>query len=361
MTDTETFEPNWASPPGETIAAIMQRKGLDALALADLVGEKVELLESVLAGHARITRGLATALSESVGGTAEFWISREHHYRDDLTRRRLMVEATDREWAEEFPTKELTSLGWMPSASGDRLRALLQYFGVETIPAWRQRYSGLSAAVSFRTSPVFGSHLGAVLAWLRKGQIEAAQQSVGGLDRNKLRSLLPAMRALTRLKAPVDFVPQLTALCNSAGVALVIAPSPKGCRASGATWVEANGQAICLLSYRYLTDDQFWFTFFHEIGHLIIHKDRSLHLEDGDDVREDDETEANKFAEDTLIPPADRAVLLSEEKSHKNIIRVAQRLGISPGIVVGQLQHGGHLPRTWLNKLKRALDWDSIL
>jgi HTH-type transcriptional regulator / antitoxin HigA len=360
MKGDAAFEPTWASPPGETIAAMIERKGIDAASLAELLGERLESVESLLAGNGRVTRRLANALADAIGGSSEFWVQRDQQYQDDLTRRRLLVEANDTEWLGEFPLRDLTSLGWLPLGTHDRLSAVLAFFGVDSIASWRNSYAGLSAAVSFRTSPIFASNLGAVLSWLRKGAIESEKQPVGTFAPQRLRGLLPTMRELTRSKSPSDFLPKLTALCNSVGVALVVAPAPKGCRASGATWLEANGTAICLLSHRYRTDDQFWFSFFHELAHLILHRDRSLHLEDGEDLREDEETEANEFAESVLIAPAEREMLLLEEKSHKNIIRVARRIGVSPGIVVGQLQHFGALPTSWLNKLKRQLDWETI-
>ena len=67
--------------------------------------------------------------------------------------------------------------------------------------------------------------------------------------------------------------------------------------------------------------------------------------------------EANDFAGKILIPDGWKTVLESADKSHKGIIRLAREIGVSPGIVVGQMQHSDLLPVTWLNKLKRRLDW----
>ncbi|MCY4255742.1 MAG: hypothetical protein OXE51_06455, partial [Gammaproteobacteria bacterium] len=35
----------------------------------------------------------------------------------------------------------------------------------------------------------------------------------------------------------------------------------------------------------------------------------------------------------------------------------AKKIGIAPGIVVGRMQHDGHLPRNYLNKLKVRYQW----
>lgn len=358
MRQVADYEPEWACPPGHTIADLLRRKGLDEAAFADMVGERQELVEDLLAGRQRITKNMARTLAENLGATESFWLSRETQYQDDLTRRRLLMDDDLSDWLADIPVTELINLNWVqPVRPQDRLGAVLEFFGVDSIEAWRKAYKGLASAVSFRTSPIFGSHLGAVLSWLRRGEQLSEGQTTRKLSVERLRARLPAMRALTREKDTRRFLPVLRRLCNEAGVALVVAPAPKRCRASGATWISGEGVAICLLSYRYGTDDQFWFTFFHEMGHLVLHGDRSLFLEDGDDVLSSDETEANQFSARLLIPNEWISELHRVAKGHKDVVRLARAIGVSPGIVVGQMQHEKLLPVTWLNKLKRNLEW----
>lgn len=112
-----------------------------------------------------------------------------------------------------------------------------------------------------------------------------------------------------------------------------------------------------MLSWRYRTDDQFWFTFFHEAGHLILHGPDALFLEDGADVAGSEEDEANAFAANVLVPPEHQAALTTASRSARAIILLSKELGVSPGIVVGQLQHSGRVRRDHLNGLKRIYDW----
>jgi len=360
MTSAAVYEPEWASPPGHTIADVLRRKGLDEATFADMVGERQEVVAELLAGRQKITKEIARALAECLGASETFWLNRESQYRDDLTRHRLLVDDDLSEWLADIPVTELINLDWIPSVGPrDRLAAVLDFFGVDSIEGWRKTYRGLASAVSFRTSPIFGSHLGAVLSWLRRGEVLAKGQTKRALSVSMLEERLPKMRALTREKDPERFLPALRALCNEAGIALVVAPTPKRCRASGATWMAANGSAICILSHRYGTDDQFWFTFFHEMGHLVLHSERSLFLEDGDDVVGSDEVEANEFAARLLIPSQWAVQLQQVPKAHKDVVRLARAIGVSPGIVVGQMQHERLLPPQWLNKLKRSFKWQA--
>jgi Zn-dependent peptidase ImmA (M78 family) len=112
-----------------------------------------------------------------------------------------------------------------------------------------------------------------------------------------------------------------------------------------------------LLSFRFLSDDHFWFTFFHEAGHILLHGERRLFLEDLEPPSSPAERQANEFAERILIPDDFEDALLRLPADVRQIIRFARRIGISPGIVVGQLQHHGRLPHRHFNDLKRRFQW----
>ena len=109
-------------------------------------------------------------------------------------------------------------------------------------------------------------------------------------------------------------------ICSQAGVALVLVPELPGTRISGcARWL-SDKHAMVGLTIRYKTDDQLWFTFFHEVAHILLHRERQSFVVDnaaddmGDDVVDPDmakyEEEADRFAADTLIPPAALAEFL---------------------------------------------------
>jgi len=114
-----------------------------------------------------------------------------------------------------------------------------------------------------------------------------------------------------------------------------------------------------MLSFRYLSDDHFWFSFFHEAGHLLLHGGNRIRLEGAGESIKKEEDEANDFAARTLIPVEHHEALQDLQISHREIVRFAGHIGISPGIVVGQLQHKGRIPRSHLNGLKRRFKWVS--
>jgi len=115
---------------------------------------------------------------------------------------------------------------------------------------------------------------------------------------------------------------------------------------------------------RYLSDDHFWFTFFHEAGHLILHGNREdvyVEMENKiDRVYDEKEEEANIFAAEALIPYTLHDKLKSVRSNKRKIIQFAQLAGISPGIVVGQMQFLGYIKYQYLNSYKRRYKWEDI-
>jgi Zn-dependent peptidase ImmA (M78 family) len=164
---------------------------------------------------------------------------------------------------------------------------------------------------------------------------------------------------------PTKFLPQLRERCAVVGVAVVALRAPMGCRASGAARFVTRDRALLLLSFRHLIDDQLWFTFFHEAGHLLLHDRTQVFVDEepGTDKAEAEdlyslrEREANAFAMNALIPPEVRPRLRTLHTDAKAILRFATELKIAPGIVVGQLQRLDRLRPNQLNTLKRRFVW----
>ncbi len=166
----------------------------------------------------------------------------------------------------------------------------------------------------------------------------ATSDQLPDFDADALNALIPSIRELAE-NPPANFGEQLVALLHSVGVHLIYVPEVKGARVYGATrWV--NGQPVIALTVRGRTNGQFWFTLFHEIGHVLLHRDGLTHIRPSSAHTGTDqaETEANTFAGDTLIPPA-RAKELRNLRSKRDVIRYATEVGVSPGIVVGRLWH----------------------
>lgn len=110
-------------------------------------------------------------------------------------------------------------------------------------------------------------------------------------------------------------------------------------------------KALLVLSLRYKSNDQLWFTFFHEAGHLLLHGKKMVFLEGMEGLDHTLEREADVFAQNLLIPPK-AAEELNGLRTPEAIEAFSTRIGIHPGIVLGRLQREGLVPWNRLNHLK---------
>lgn len=356
MAPRNSFTPDWVSAPGDTIADVMRARQVTVAELAMHLGLSVEESVGLLKGRLPINISLARKLEVVVGGTAEFWIARDYQYRRDAAAQ----QAAGAAWLRKLPIGDMIRFGWLSPAPHptDQLRYCLDFFGVRSVSQWEETYGRIEKVVAFRTPASLESQPAAVAAWIRQGERIAATIDCEPWNPAELRASIPTLRTLTRLREPREFLGKLVTLCSRFGVAVAVVRAPSGCRASGAVRFVGPEKALVLLSFRYLSDDQFWFTFFHEIGHLLLHSKDAVFLEGIDGSTTTEEEEANEFAARALIPAEFVPELLSLPRRYRDIIRFARKVGVSPGIVVGQLQHIGRLRYDQLNRVKCRYTWE---
>lgn len=352
-----SFTPRWLSPPGSTIKELIERKGITLEQFAREIEISKDNARYLLRGDLAIDATLSTALARTLGSTPAFWTRREELYRQEIHR---LLEPGD-SWLAELPLADMVKLGWIPQTFSliDKISACLDFFDVSDVASYHERYAGTLERVAFKTSNSFDSDPGAVTAWIRQAEILASNLECAEWNKVLFLDVLQTVRELTRWKSPSEFIPELQRRSAAAGVAVVVARAPTGCRASGATKFGPNGNPIILLSFRHLSEDHFWFAFFHEAGHVILHGPDSIFVEGVGTINTPSEGEANTFAEDALVPTEYRSELFSMNLSKLAVARFARKIGVSAGIVIGQLQHHGVIPHSRMNFLKRRFRWSS--
>lgn len=354
------FSPDWEVSPGATIASALKNRSLSTCDLAELLEIEEAEVNLLLDGQLDITAALADELSVAFGNSPSFWLNRQFQYEASAKySSNYENKGSLRKWLSMFPKNDMEKFGWVSPASTleARTREILDFFGASSIEDWYQKNQSTLSVAAFRTTLAFEPNPVAVASWLRAAEMAAERIECQAWDSSAFRQVLVNARKLTRWNRPERFLPALQTMCASAGVAVVVVPAPKGCLASGATRFLEETKALIVLSLRYKTDDQFWFTFFHESGHLLLHESESIFLEDGSEVTEVEEEEANKFAEEIILPGELSQELEALPARAKPVIRFAVRTGISPGLVVGQMQHKGIISFKQLNSLKRRFSW----
>ncbi len=356
------YTPDYVSPPGETLEEILDERGMTQADLASRMGRPKKTISEIVNGKAAITPDTALQLEKVLGISASFWNNRERHYREFLARqednKRLKEQVS---WLKQLPVKAIIELGWIKlyQDTVEQLREVLNFFAVASPEQWEAIWIN-NLSVSFRQSPVFTSDRGAVSAWLRRGEIKASEIDCAEFSDRKFREVLTQIRLLT-IQSPEIFQPEMVRLCAESGVALVFVPQLPKTRVCGATrWLNPN-KALIQLSLRYKTNDHFWFAFFHEAGHVLLHGKRDVFLEvdnHQDSTEQSKEDEANIFAADFLIPSHEWNNFIQLGNRSKGAIQqFADEIGIHPGIVVGRMQNKAILPHSHCNSLKTKFDW----
>ena len=373
MIDLKTeYAPNSVSPPGDTLLETLEVIGMTQAELATRMGRPKKTINEIIKGKTAITPETALQLELALDIPASFWNERERRYQEALAR----VEQDQQlsrwvDWLDKAPYQELTKLGWITEQTRpiDRLRTVLSFFGVTTPEQWETLWKE-RAGLAFRQSQAYSIDEISAAAWLRKSETEAKKIDCSSYNGAAFQGVLQRARFLSREKSSAElYLQKLPELCRTVGVAVTIVPRMKKSRAYGASqWLSPQKAHIALSLYRKY-DDQFWFSFFHEAAHILLHSKKEIFINNADGVEEEKsiiEEEADTFARNFLIPSdrLDHFIKLQRMRrgrpylSADAIRKFATEIGVAPSIVVGRLQRDGVLEHSWRNELRTILSWD---
>ena len=360
---TNTFNPDYATPPGWVL-----REDLDALDLSQAVfarqcGLSSQLISDIIDGIAPIEEQTAIQFERIIGGLrADTWLRMEARYRRKLAE--LGENAELAEWAKRFPVKELAKRGCISndSVKADSIARMLSFFNVWSVGTFQEKYS--AAAVAYRHSPSFESNRPALATWLRLGEIEAERTECADYSEAAFRQSLTQIRTLTA-DATGQNLKEAQRLCREAGVVLCFTKPFPGVALSGASRWLTPRKPVIQLSARHKTDDHLWFSLFHEAAHILLHSKKQVFIDatrgksDCNEPEESEaESEADTWAQDFLIPRTEWDKFTGTFLGSTAEVRLfAEEQGVAPGIIVGRLQSEGHLPWSRLNGLKQKLVW----
>lgn len=374
MNDLRTeYTPDFLSQPGETLLETLEVKGMTQAELAIRMGRPKKTINEIIKGKTAITPETALQLEMALGIPASFWNERERRYRESIAEAQQNKQFEQWiDWLEKIPYKELVKKGWIQKQNTpiDQLRSVLTFFGVVSPEQWEIIWSE-KVSVAFRKSMTYSIDDVAVAAWLRQAELTGISIDCSTYSEDGFRQVLKEVRVLTSREPTVDlYQNKLVDLCQQVGVALAFVPELPKSRVFGASQWLSPQRALIAISLYYKKDDQFWFTFFHEAAHILLHSKKEVFVDvDNSESRVSEiEKEADQFARDFLIPPdALRYFVHSRNETGEgkpffhedDICSFAEQIGIAPSIVVGRLQHDRILEFNFRNELITRLEWSS--
>ncbi len=354
------FKPDWSIHPGEVLEEYVEALGLSQAEFARRADLTAKLVNTIIKGKNPVEASTAVNLERVTGMKAYIWTRLQDDWDLSVSRaseRAKHDETSVKTWLAKFPLKELVKRGVLPQTRDvfAQRNALLSFFGVANEKAysnWDERLS-----VCYRASPTFRSSKECVRVWLQLAKHAADRMEIAPFNEDRLLDAVKEMRALTNENAEV-FQPRLTKICAAAGVAVVPVPPLKGTKLNGAAFWFAKDKAAVALSLRHKTNDHFWFTLFHELGHICLHGRDVAYVDDVNSTDDGAETEADEWAEEHLVGRERlKAFIASDPRSKAEVRKFAQSVGVHAGIIVGMLQHHRALPWSHMNDLKARFEF----
>lgn len=290
--------------PGEILEEKLQELGMGVKEFATRVSKPEKTIIAVLKGDSSITPDMAVAFELVTKIPATMWLRHQKSYDEFVARKRR--EKTLKEglqWAQKFPYEEITGLGWLADISNTSEGAknivdtLCTFFAVSSPKGWEDYYLNQKLRVAFRITLADSCDPYALSAWLRRGEIQAGEISLGKKYTSKLlRGILNDISKI-RKEDTTDKEARLVAMLGNVGVKLIFTETLSSAPVQGCTRY-INGVPCIQLAKTFDSESDFWNTLFHEIGHILLHGKKDIFMENVNygDKDPNKEKEASEFA-----------------------------------------------------------------
>lgn len=335
-----------ATPPGATIKEQLVDRGMSQKEFASRMEMSEKHISKLVNGAVQLTPDVAMRLEMVLGIPAHFWNNLESIYREKLARVKAENDMEeDLEIVRKLPYNEMAKNNWVPETSKPEERVMnsRKFFEVvrlgmingPLIPNIAYRRVGNGAKSDY-----------ALICWAQKAKLEARDNSTSPINVEKLNALIPVIRSMTS-DNPEVFCPVLCEKLSECGIALVFLPHIGGSFLHGATFYDGS-KIVIGVTIRGKDADRFWFSLFHEFGHIVLG-----HIDQPDGTTDEDETMADNFSRNALIPDDMFSQFVNAARFDKDSIEAfARQVGIDSGIVVGRLQKEQYIPFSWYGELK---------
>lgn len=335
-----------ATPPGATIKEQLTNRGMSQKEFAARMEMSEKHISKLINGEVQLTPDMAMRLEMVLGVPAQFWSNLEAIYRDKLLKVKNENEMDeDIELVKRLPYSEMTKHGWIPETKKAQEKVIYARKFFEVVNLELIRDPRLNRIACRRINESEKADF-ALLAWAQKAKIEARSIATAPIDIKSLQKRIPYIRDMTT-KEPEEFCPNLIKLLSECGIALVFLPHIGGSFLHGATFYD-GAKIVIGLTVRGKDADKFWFSLFHELAHIICG-----HVAKPNGTTDADESEADMYAREILIPTEKFSRLISKNDFSKIAIKqFALSCKIDVGIIVGRLQREGYIEYSWYNDLK---------
>lgn len=321
-----------ATPPGATIKEQLEDRDMSQKEFAARMDLSEKHVSRLLNGKVELTPDVARRLEMVLGIPASFWNKLEAIYREKLVKIKDENEMEeDKGISKNFPYSDMAKHGWVSKSTKpeEKVVSLRKFFEVAKLSLIAPM---LLDRIACRKLGNTDKSKYALMAWIQQAKREARRRKTASINVEGLKASVPKIRKMTNMDATA-FSSKLIDLLADYGISLVYLPHLKDSYLQGATFYDGKKYVIGLTA-RNKYADIFWFSLFHELGHIILG-----HVGKPGGTSEEDEHEADFFAENSLIPQEPlKRFIQKEDYSKTAILEFAKDVGVDAGIVTGRLQ-----------------------
>lgn len=337
-------------PPGEFIREELEARGWTQEDLAQIMGRPTRLVNELVNAKKQITPDTARGLAEAFGTDPLYWMNLDSAYRLSNTQPVDVSVSRRAQLYANFPVREMTKRGWIEASQNLEVveHRVLQFHQIKAVTEKPAFAHAAKAAQYTERTPI-------QLAWLYRAKQLSEAVRVAAYDEAKLRRVISKLK---ELRVAAEEIRQIPALLSEAGIRFVIVEFLPGAKIDGAAfWLDEKSPVIAL-SIRFDRIDNFWFVLRHEIEHilnkdgLIVDVELSEQME-RNDVLPPEEVLANEAAAEFCVPKSELNNFIVRVRplySEQRILLFAKRVGVHPGVVVGQLHRRKEVPYTHFHK-----------
>jgi HTH-type transcriptional regulator/antitoxin HigA len=338
---TNAYISDLAIHPGEFLEETIEEIGMTQTELSKRLGRPQQAINEIIKGKKSITPETALELEDVLGIPSHIWIGLESEYQMVLARQEELKQMEEESiLLEKFPYLDLVRLGFVKATRKeiekvDELKRFFEVAKLAQIPQVKTYEAAFRVANKDKISNE------AIASWIQAVRLKAKEKQIENFDKKRLKENLPKIKSLMNIELN-EAIKEIQTILNSCGIALIMLPHFKNTKVHGATFWLDNDKAVIAMTLRGSFSDVFWFSFFHEIGHILLHPKREVFLENDyiDSKLKKQEDEADKFASDTLIAEKEyNKFILDSNLTRSSVISFAKKLDIKPSIIVGRLMH----------------------
>ena len=347
MSNYIEFNDRVAFHPGYYIKEIVDESGLTQEDFARRLGTTPKNLSILIRGDQGLSIDIATKLSRMLGTTIAYWLNLQQAYDENLAEIQSAEELKrEREVFKYIDYKYFRdnyNLPDLPRKVDEQIKCVREFLSVSSLTVLAEH----NLSVNFRSYSENLSESNIVNA---NALVQIAINRVLKTDipkYNKKKFEKAVAFALTQTKNHEGFLTAVTEAFQEAGVVMVVLPCLKNSGINGAT-KKADGKMMLMVNDRRHYADTFWFTLFHEIGHI-------LNGDYGASFNDEAEDEADLYARQALIPQDKYEQFVGREQSfdEDSIRQFADSINQDPGIVLGRLLKDGKVSYTDTRLSKR--------